>query len=252
MDKLVAVVFSNEKAAYEGVRVLSEMDADGSIDVAMVCMITKAPDGGVSTKQVNDGFPIRALGGTTVGALAGLLAGAVGAGVGAAVGAFAGMVGDLYSAAVDQDFISDVATALTPGKCAVVAEVDEESVTPLDMRIEALDGVVYRTLKSTARDERWKRDTDSVKAQLNQLKREFAEGRADRKAKLEAQIDRLKKGIEAKLARVKDRSQQVTREYEAKVQALQRKADKQQGKVKAAIETRIAKLRQDYQSRTHV
>jgi uncharacterized membrane protein len=252
MDKLVAVVFRDEERAYKGVTALSEMNADGSVDVAMVCLIKKEPDGSTSTKEVNDGFPIRTLAGTALGAVAGLVAAGVGAAVGAGAGLLAGLIGDLYSAGVDQDFVSDVATALTPGKCAVVAEVDEESLTPLDMRMEALDGVVYRTLKSSVQEEHWNRDTDNARAQLSQLKSEFAQARADRKAKLEAQIERLKKRIDAKLARAQARSQQMTREYEAKVQALRDKADKQKGEAKGAIEARIAKLRKDYQNRTCV
>ena len=123
MEKLVAVVFSDEKAAYEGVRVLSEMKAAGSIDVPVMYVIKKEFEHPVSTKEVADDYaPLR----TVAGAALGALGGPVGAGVGVAAGAFAGLIWDLYSIGVDQDFFSDVATALTPGKCAVVAEVDEE------------------------------------------------------------------------------------------------------------------------------
>ncbi|MGA2841551.1 MAG: hypothetical protein ABSG18_15475 [Steroidobacteraceae bacterium] len=45
---------------------------------------------------------------------------------------------------VDTDFLTDVATALTPGKYAVVADVDEDWVTPVDTRMEAVGGVVFR------------------------------------------------------------------------------------------------------------
>ena len=252
MNRLIAVVFRDEATAYKGIEAFSEMNAEGSLDVAMMCVIKKEPNGSVSTKEVNDGFPIRTVAGTVLGAVAGLVAAGVGAAVGAGAGLLVGLIGDLYSAGVDQDFVSDVASALTPGRCAVVAEVDEESVNPVDTRMEALDGVVYRTLKSSLQEERWKRDTDNVKAQLNQLKIEFAQARADRKAKLEAQIDRLKERIDAKLARAQARSQQVTREYEAKVEALREKASKLKGEAKAAIEARIASLRKDYQSRTYV
>ena len=127
MEKLVAVVFSDEKAAYEGVRVLSEMKAAGSIDVPVMYVIKKEFEHPVSTKEVADDYaPVRTVAGAALGALVGALGGPVGAGVGVAAGAFAGLIWDLYSIGVDQDFFSDVATALTPGKCAVVAEVDEE------------------------------------------------------------------------------------------------------------------------------
>jgi uncharacterized membrane protein len=250
MDKLVAVVFSTEKAAQEGVRAFLDMNAEGSIDVFVMYVIKKESDGSVSTKKVEDNYvPIRTVAGTAVGALVGALAGPVGAGAGVGAGAFAGLIWDLYTIGIDQDFFSDVATALTPGKCAVVAEVDEEWVTPLDTLMEALGGVVYRALKPTVSEDHWRRQAAHTKAELEQLEIEFAQARADRKAKLQARIENLSKRVDAKLARAQARSQQVAREYQAKVEALQQKAEKQEGEAKAAVEARIAKLRKDHQSR---
>jgi len=252
MNKLVAVVFRDEAAASQGVRAFAELNNEGSVDVAAVCVVTKAPDGTVSSREVTDyDFPVRTLVGTSVGALAGVLAGPVGAAAGAAVGAFAGMIGDLFSYDVDAEFVAEVAAALTPGKCAVIAEVEEDWVTPLDTRMEQLGGVVYRTLKSTVREDQSKREAAAWREDLAQLKIEHAQARADRKAKLQARIENLSKRIAAKLARAQARSQQDTRDYEAKVTALQQKADKQKGDARAALEARIAKLRKDYQSQAH-
>ncbi|HVP34918.1 MAG TPA: DUF1269 domain-containing protein [Steroidobacteraceae bacterium] len=252
MEKLVAVVFSNEKAAYDGIRVLSDMNAAGSMDVPVMYLLKKESESGVSTKEVFDHYvPVRTVAGTALGAVLGALAGPVGAGAGAGVGAFAGLIWDLYSIGVDQDFFSDVATALTPGKCAVVAEVDEEWVSPLDTLMEELGGVVYRTPKPSVQEEHWWRETANTKTQLELLKTELAQAHLNRKAKLQAQLEKLRERIDAKLARAQERSQQATREYEAKLRHLQQKADKQKGDAKAAVEARIAKLRQDYQSQVH-
>jgi len=252
MDEMVAVVFNDEKSAYQGVRAFSEMNLEGGLDVALVCVVKKESDGSVSSKEVADGFPIRTLAGTGLGALVGVLGGPVGLAAGAAAGAWAGLIGDLYRDGVDEDFVSDVSTALTPGKCAVVAQVEEEWVTPLDTRMEALGGVVYRTLRSTVREDQRKRETAAAKAQLEQLKIEHAKVQADRKAKLQAQIEGLSRRIDAKLARAQARSQQATQEFQARLQALQQKAEKQKGEGKLAVEARIAKLRKDYESRAYM
>jgi len=249
MEKLVAVVFSNEKAAYEGVRVLSDMNAAGSIDVPVMYLLKKESESGASTKEVADDYaPARTVAGTALGALVGALGGPVGAAAGAGVGAVAGLIWDLYSIGVDQDFFCDVATALAPGKCAVVAEVDEEWVGPLDTLMEDLGGVVYRTPKPTVQKEHWRRETANAKTQLELLKTELAQARLDRKAKLQTQLEKLRERIDAKLARAQARSQQARREYEAKVKRLQQKADKAKGDVRAAVEARIAELRKDYPS----
>lgn len=251
MEKMLAIVFSDEKTAYEGARALSDLNADGSIIVDAVAVIKKNDDGTVSNKRVEGDFPVQTLAGTAFGSLIGLLGGPVGFAVGAGVGAFTGLIGDLYMSGVDTDFLSDVSTALLPGKCAVVADVDEDWVTPVDTRMEALGGVVYRTSKMTVEDDHWSRAAAASRAELDQLKIEHAKARADRKAKLQAQIDKLSQRIDAKLGRAKARSQQVTQEFEAKVQALQKKADKEKGDSRAALDARIAQLRNNYQSRPH-
>lgn len=69
--------FRDEKAAYEGVYALSETNAEGSVDVAQVCVIKKESDGRFSTKEVTDDFPIRTLAGSALGAAVGVLAGPV-------------------------------------------------------------------------------------------------------------------------------------------------------------------------------
>jgi uncharacterized membrane protein len=251
MDKMLAVVFENEKAAYKGVEALAALSAEGSIYVYAEVVVTKNVDGTISTKKVDGEFPIRTFGGTAFGSLIGLLGGPVGAGIGAAAGALAGMVGDVYASEVDSDFLSDVTAALTPGKCAVVANVSEEWVTPVDTRMEAIGGVVFRTLRQTVADDHWDREAATLRAEIDQLKAEHAKADANRKLKLQAKIDSLNARREKKLEQSRLRAKQVKQELETKVEALQKKAAKEKGDVKAAIDARIAHLRQDYKDRHH-
>src|SRR5271165_6443439 len=119
MEKMLVVIFGDEAKAYEGSHALKQLDAEGSITIHAEAVIKKNPDGTVTVKQVDDGFPIRTLGGTTIGSLLGLLGGPIGLGIGAVAGALAGSLGDLSAAGVAAEFLDDTATALTPGKCAV-------------------------------------------------------------------------------------------------------------------------------------
>ena len=249
MYKMLAVVFNDEKSAYEGVRALTELNREGSIDVFAAAVLQKDAHGWVATKKVHSDFPIQTFAGTAIGGLIGLLGGPAGVAVGSAAGVVAGLLGDMYTANVDEEFLTEVSTALTPGKWAVIAEVDEDWVTPVDTRMEALGGVVHRTLKSTFEHEQWSQAAADARTELDQLKAEEADARADRKAKLQAQIERLSKRVDAKLARAKARSQQATEEFQAKVTALQKRVDKERGDRKAALEARLAKLRSDYHKR---
>ncbi len=247
MERMLVAVFNDEPKAYEGSHALNQLDREGSIAIHAESVIKKNADGTVTVKQSEDEFPIRTVGGTAIGSLIGLLEGPVGLGVGAVAGLLAGSIGDLHVAGVDAEFVDDVSATLTPGKCAVIAEVSEEWVTPVDTRIQALGGTVFRTAKKSVEDDQRARDVARLRAEIDQLRAEHARARADRKAKLQAEIDNLNGKLQAKLDQAKQRSEQIKSETEAKVQALQKKAEKAQGDIKATLDARVKRIREDYE-----
>jgi uncharacterized protein DUF1269 len=187
---------------------------------------------------VDEQFPGWTLGGTALGSLIGALGGPVGLAIGMSAGSLAGLIGDLHTSGLDEDFLSEVSTALIAGKFAVVVDVDEEWVTPVDTRMEALGGVVFRTITSDVEDERRSREVAARRAELDQLKAEHAKARSDRKAKLQTQIDRVRERLEKRLEQNQARSKQAEEALQAKVQALQKKVAQEKGDAKAAIEAR--------------
>jgi uncharacterized membrane protein len=247
MEKMMVVVFENEKQAYEGSRALNLLNAEGSITIHAESVIQKNADGKVSVKQAEGDFPIRTVGGTAIGALIGLLGGPIGVGIGAAAGALAGVIGDLDVAGVSGDFLDEASRALTPGRCAVVAQISEEWVTPVDTQMEALGGVVFREARKSFEREQRARDEAELRAEIDAMKAEHAKAHAERKAKLQAKIDHLNAKLQSKLEEDKRRSEQMKRETEAKVHALQQKAAKAKGDAKAALNARITELRKGYE-----
>jgi uncharacterized membrane protein len=246
MEKMLVIIFDKETKAYEGSRALVELDREGSITIHAAAVVEKKNDGTVSYKTAEGDFPIRTFGGTAIGSLIGLLGGPVGFGVGAAVGATAGVVADIYVAGVNEEFLADVAKALTPGKFALVADVSEEWVTPVDVRMETLGGIVFRKPKEQYEEERWNQEVADLRAEINQFKLEFAQARAERKAKLQAKIDELNQKLDEKVDRAKQRSEQLKKEADAKVKALQAKAASAERERKTAIDNRITEIRNKY------
>jgi|SRR5271157_4796059 len=247
MERMLVVVFNDEPKAYQGSRALKELDADGSIAIHAESVIKKNADGTITVKQTEDDFPIRSVGGTAIGSLIGLLEGPVGLAVGATAGLLAGSIGDLAVAGVDADFLDEVAATLTPGKFAVIADVSEEWVTPVDTRMEALGGAVFRKARKSFVEDQWAGDVASLRAEIDQLKAEQAKARGERKVKLQAKIDKLNGKVQAKLDEIKRRSEQIKSETDAKVQGLQKKAEKAQGEIKATLDARVKQIRGDYQ-----
>lgn len=247
MERILVVVFDDETKAYEGSHALKQLDSDGSIAVHAETVIKKNSDGTVTVKQSNDELPVRTFGGTAIGALIGLLEGPIGAGVGAAVGALAGTIADLGVAGVDAEFVDDVAATLKPGKCAVIAEVSEEWVTPLDTRMEAIGGTVLRAARESVEYDQITRDVARLRGEINEMKAEHAKARADRRAKLKGRIDKLEAKLQAKLDEASERQRRIKQETEAKVKALQKKAEKTQGDIKATFDARVKHIREEYE-----
>lgn len=242
MERMIVVVFDSETKAYEGTRAFRQLDTEGSITVHAEAVIGKNTDGTVTVKRSEDDFPVNTVGGTAIGSLIGLLGGPVGLAIGATAGVMAGSFIDLNVAAVDADYLDDVAATLTPGKFAVVADVSEEWITPLDAKMEALGGTVIRTDRRTVEGDQRTREVAELKAEIAQLKAEQAQARADRKAKIQATIDKLNAKLEARQEEAKKRSAQIRSEAEAKVEALEKKAAKAHGDVKATLNARAKRI----------
>jgi uncharacterized membrane protein len=249
MERMLVVVFDNESKAYEGSRALNQLDSEGSIAIYAESVIKKNADGTANVKQAEGDFPIRTIEGTALGSLIGLLGGPVGVALGAAAGVTAGSMGDLYAAGVDGDFLDDVCTKLVPGKSAVVADVSEEWVTPVDTRMETLGGVVFRTSRRNVEDDQIARDQAALREEIDQLKTEHARARADQKARLQAKIDILSTKLENKLNRARQRSEQIKSETEAKLQALRKKAASATGESKTTIDARAGRIQEQYELR---
>lgn len=248
-DKMIVAVFENERTAYEGLKALNDMDAEGGITLYASAVIAKNAEGKLTVKQTADEGPL----GTGVGLFTGSLIGLLGGPAGVAVGALAGMAGgvlyDLAQVGVGGDFLDEVGRQLTPGKVAVVAEIWEEWVTPLDTRMEAVGGIVLRRTRGEFVDAQIESDIAGLKAEVANLKAEYARANKEARAKLQAKIDTAKTKLKAAQDRAGVAAEATKREMDAKLGALIAHVAKAKGDAKAKLESRIAELQSDYRRR---
>lgn len=240
MDKMLVTVFDSENKAYEGSRILKELDAEGSISVYATAVVAKDAGGKVAVKQATDEGPLGTAAGLFAGSLLGLVGGPVGLAVGAGVGTFGGALFDLARVGVNDDFLAEVEQQLQPGKAAVVAEVWEEWVMPVDTRLEAAGGTVLRRTRDEVVDAQLEREAAALKAEIAALKAEDAQAAKEHKAKLEAKIKVAKDKLRANQDRTKATLAAVTEESKAKIKGLQAKLAKAHGDAKAKLEARIS------------
>jgi uncharacterized membrane protein len=250
MDKLIIVTFDNERKAYEGSKALRELDAEGGIALYALAVIAKDATGKLTLVQAADEGPLGTAVGLVTGSLFGLLGGPVGVMLGASVGMFGGMLSDLAYVGVGEDFLNEAGQSLEPGKVAVVAEIWEDWVTPLDSRMEAMGGVVLRSSRTEFIDAEIERDAAALKAEVASLKAEAAQATGAAKAKLEAQIDAVNARLQTTQERAKKALETANQERAAKIQSLKEQIAKAQGEAKAKREARLAKMEAEYKLRT--
>ena len=249
MDKMLVVIFDSESKAYEGSRALQELQNEGSINLYSKTVIARDASGKVEVKQEGDMGPIGTAVGLFTGSLIGLLGGPVGLIVGAGVGISGGLVYDLVNAGVGEDFLYEVGKSLQPGKAAVVAEVWEEWVLPVDTRMEALGGVAFRRMRGEFVDAQIDRDIAALKAELAELEAERNQATGDAKAKIQVKIDATRAKLQAMQNGIQARIDSGKQETEAKIKSLQEQAAKARGERKAKLESRSAEAKAEYEVR---
>lgn len=225
MDRMLVVVFDNENKAYEGKKALHQLDDEGSISAFAYAVLAKNADGSATVKQGDDVGPLGTLLATSFGTLIGVLGGPAGMAVGAAAGMAAGSSLDLNNLRVGSDFIDDVQKVLLPNKVALIAEIEEDWTTPVDTRMEAIGGTVFRRALSEVTQTANEEEIAAMKADLAQMKAEQVKAQADRKAKIQDKINQLDSKIQARLQRAKESREAAQHQAQEKVKILKAKAE---------------------------
>ena len=249
MNKVLISTFDTEKAAFEGLSALKELHRDGDITLYASSVIAKDPQGTVSVRQAADSGPVGTLVGMVTGGLIGLLGGPAGVAVGAYVGGFGGLMYDLINSGMSGDFIDEVSAALIPGTVAVVADIDENWLTPVDTRLGALGGTTFRRYPADIEDEQLARDTAAASKELDELKTELRETTGEAKANVEAAIARQRTKLEALVARVDKALADRKSEFEARLSTLRAQHDHARTEQRERIQTRMNELKSSYEVR---
>jgi uncharacterized membrane protein len=249
MDRILVVVFENESKAYEGSQALREMEIEGSIHLYAKAVLVREADGTIQVKQSSDLGAAATVGGLVLGSLIGLLGGPVSVAVGAGTGMFGGFLYDMAHLGVGQDYLDGVGKSLKPGKAAVVAEIWEDWILPVDTQMEALGGVVFRHTRKDILDLQVERDMTTLKAEIDELEIEHDRASGEAKAKLQEKIDIARTKLQTTVNRIRARLEASQQETKAKIDLLQEQAAKARDERKAKLEKRIAELKAEQKRR---
>jgi uncharacterized membrane protein len=243
MNRMLVVIFDNERAAELGTRAMKDLNAEGDITVYAMGVIAKDAAGKISIKQASDQWPIGTGVGLAVGSVIGMLGGPVGVAVGAVAGTLAGALRDFWAAGVGIDFIEEAENFLRPGKIALIAEIEEEWIVPVDSRMEAIGGVVFRRARADIEQAQFDHDVAVVKAEIVELETEYKRASGDAKTKLQAKIVAAKSNLDQTLQRAKLRVSELEAASSAKIKLVETQISVATGEMKANLESRLNKVR---------
>ncbi len=249
MNRILVAVFPSEDRAREGLRALEELDRDGTITLYAAAVIANDEESWVSVKEAAEASPLGAAVALVTGSLLGPLAGPVGLAVAASVGTLGRVLHDLARLGVEADFLTEVGERLRPGTVAVVAEVWEARVGPLDARIAALGGSALRRVRREIVDAQMERDVAVLRAELASLEAELASAPEEHRARLEERSGAARAKLHAAQLRAKAMLEAMTRECQAKIKRLEARAASVDAEERASLQARIADVRSECQRR---
>lgn len=250
MNKLLVAVFDTETAASSGLNALRNLHAAGDITLFAAAVLARDAKGSVSVKQSADSGPIGTATGLAVGSLLGLLGGPAGVAVGALTGTVVGAVRDFWAAGVGLDFVEEATQYLQPGKVALVAEIEEEWVIPVDSALEALGGQVLRRTRNEVEGAQFDHDIQAFKSEIKELESEASHAGGAAKTKLQAKLAAAKTSLDSAVQRAQQRGDTLKQEADAKVEALKLQLSQAKGDVKVRIENRMKQVKSAHHVRS--
>jgi len=249
MNKLLVAIFDNETAADAGLNALRTLHAAGDITLYASGVLASDAKGVIRVRKSIDDGPVGTVTGLAVGSLIGLLGGPVGMAIGAVTGSVAGAVRDFWVAGVGLDFVEEATRHLRPGKVALLAEIEEEWVIPVDSALEAVGGMVFRRTRTEVAEAQFDHDIAAVKSEIHELESETSHATGAVKTQLEAKLVSAKMSLDGAVQRASQRVDALKHEADAKADALKRQLSQATGDVKARIEDRIKRVKSAYHAR---
>jgi uncharacterized membrane protein len=250
MNKLLVAVFDTETAADAGLKALRALHAAGDITLYATGVLARDAKGVVSVKKSVDASPTGTVTGLAVGSLIGLIGGPVGVAIGAMTGAVAGAVRDFWVAGVGLDFIDEATQHLLPGKVALVAEIDEEWVIPVDLALAAAGGQVFRRARTEVTEAQFDHDIAAFKSEIKELDDEAMHASGAAKTQLQAKVAATKKSLDGAVHRAQQRGDALKQEADAKAESLKLQLSQATGEAKTRIEDRMKHVKSAYHARS--
>jgi uncharacterized membrane protein len=141
MRKFGVAIFPDERAASSARCVIQELSEQvNAVDASVT--VFKHADGSISALDRSGKKSYMAATGAMIGGLSGLPAGPLAVALCAIGGALIGLSAELTNRGVKARFLTSISDELVPGKAAIIADLEEESLPIFENRMKELGGTV--------------------------------------------------------------------------------------------------------------
>jgi hypothetical protein len=172
-------------------------------------------------------------------------------------GALLGAAIDAAKAGITTEFLQTIQKELAFGKTGVIAEMDEEWESPIDIRMEPLGGTVFRQTRTPLEDAFFEKEIEARQTELANLEKEKeAHARirekqesAERNARLQAKIDATQLQIQEKENQLAERIKSVREEGEEKIALFRGQMTTASDEAKIQLDHRLKDIRAEYRLR---
>jgi uncharacterized membrane protein len=250
MNKIIVAVFNTETDAYKGIDALKDLHNKGDISLYSSTVLVKDSTGKVEEKLSSDEGPVDTAFGLLSGSMIGLLGGPVGVAVGASIGSMTGMLFDLGREGLSLDFIDEVSEVLIPGKSAVLAEVDEEWVTPVNTTLSQFGALIVRRSKSEVIENQLDREAEDFSSELKQMQEEMKKSDEETKASMQKTSKAIQEKLKYISHKAKEELDRVNLNAKEKINSLHVQMKNAHDTRKTQIETRIGQIKADQKVRS--
>lgn len=256
MDKILFVSFKKENQAGDAEWVLRDLHGTRAITLYADAIIAKDIGGKIAVRQSAVDHPFATVGGPLLINLLSLL-GPAAVALDKGSGALVGAAINAAVAGITTEFVQTIEHELASGKTGLIAEIDEEWENPLDVRMEALGGSVFRQTRVQLEDALFEKEIEAEQAQLASLESERkASAKAEEKrtsaqtnARLQKKIDAINRKLEKKQNELSDRIQSIIDEAEGKISLIQGQMTTADNEAKSELDHRLKDIQAECQLR---
>jgi hypothetical protein len=248
MDNMLVAVFESERQALAAARAMKELNTEGVVLVYALAVIVKGFKGiDILNFPRDQNSPDPALR-MAICSLIGLLRRSWDSTEEIAAECIADRMVELANAGVDGGFLGEVSRHLLPGTSAIVSEVDEESLTPMNTLLESQRGIVFRCVRCKVMDTQIAKELDALRREVHTIE-ELLHTLDQSTGQLQVMLNLTKGRFQATKDRARKRAASIKLEAEAKIISLQEQAAKAEGGLKARLERLANEVRADYVDR---